>query len=194
MTMKHKRPALGLAALIAGVAAASTVLVTSAAVAAPPPCQAKNVGTGVEYKGASALANAIVAASAGDTISVWGTCYGNFRVNQDLTLRGQGKNATLDGNKQGRVLRIGGGTVTVRDLEITNGQTTSLGGGIYVGTAAVLIRWLWNYPRAAAAAFTRPCPKRKSSAPDALSATSSTTRTLASSSPGRVAATLVFIL
>ena len=142
MTMKHKRPALGLAALIAGVAAASTVLVTSAAVAAPPPCQAKNVGTGVEYKGASALANAIVAASAGDTISVWGTCYGNFRVNQDLTLRGQGKNTTLDGNKQGRVLRIGGGTVTVRDLKITNGQTTSLGAGIYVATAAVLINVL----------------------------------------------------
>jgi hypothetical protein len=142
MTMRHKRPALGLAALIAGLAAATTALVTSAAVAAPPPCQAKNVGTGVEYKGASALANAIAAAGAGDTISVWGTCSGNFRVNQNLTLRGQGNNATLDGNKQGRVLRIGGGTVTVRDLKITNGQTTSLGGGIYIGTAAVLINVL----------------------------------------------------
>jgi hypothetical protein len=139
MRILRKRSAFGLAAFTAGLAAATAGLVASAAVAAPAPCQTKNVRTGIEYKGASALANAITAAVTGDTINIWGTCYGNFRVNQDLTLNGQGKNATLDGNRQGRVLRIGGGTVTVRDLTITNGQTTSLGGGIYVGTAAVLI-------------------------------------------------------
>lgn len=138
MRILRKRSAFGLAAFTAGLAAATAGLVASAAVAGPAPCQTKNVRTGIEYKGASALTNAITAAASGDTINIWGTCYGNFRVNQDLTLRGQGKNATLDGNRQGRVLRIGGGTVTVRDLTITNGQTTSLGGGIYVGTAAVL--------------------------------------------------------
>ncbi len=135
----HKRPALGLAALTVGLAAATAGLGASAGVAGPAPCQTKNARTGIEYKGASALTNAITDAVSGDTISIWGTCYGNFRVNQNLTLRGQGKNATLDGNKQGRVLRIGGGTTTIRDLTITNGQTTSLGGGIYVITAAVLM-------------------------------------------------------
>lgn len=139
MKIQNGRSALGLTAFTVGLAAATAALVASAAVAAPAPCQTKNVRTGTEYKGGSALTNAIADAASGDTINIWGTCYGNFRVNQDLTLRGQGKNATLDGNKAGRVLRIGGGTTTVRDLTITNGQTTSLGGGIYVGTAAVLI-------------------------------------------------------
>jgi len=93
----------------------------------------------VEYKGASALSSAITEAASGDTISIWGTCYGNFTVDKDLTLRGQAKNATLDGNKQGRVLRINAGTTNIRNLTITNGQTSSLGGGIYVATAAVLV-------------------------------------------------------
>jgi hypothetical protein len=50
-----------------------------------------------------------------------------------------GKNATLDGGQAGRVLRIGGGTTKIRDLTITNGKTASLGGGIYVASAAVLV-------------------------------------------------------
>jgi hypothetical protein len=142
METQRKWWTLGFAAITTGLAAATAALVASAAVAGPPPCQTKNVQTGIEYKGASALTDAIAQAGSGNTITIWGTCYGNFRVNQDLTLRGQGKNATLDGNQQGRVLRIGGGTVTVRDLTITNGKTTSLGGGVYVGTAAVLINVL----------------------------------------------------
>jgi large repetitive protein len=142
MNAPLKRSAFGLAALTLGLATVTAALIASAAVAAPPPCQTKNVRTGIEYKGASALANAITDAASGDTINIWGTCYGNFRVNQTLTLSGKGKNATLDGNQTGRVLRIGGGTVTARDLRITNGKTTSLGGGIYVGTAAVLINVL----------------------------------------------------
>jgi predicted outer membrane repeat protein len=121
-----------------GVVAISLVLIVPAAVAGRAPCQTKNLQTGIEYKGASPLATAITAANAGDTISIWGTCVGNFEVGKNLTLKGQGKNATLDGNQAGRVLKISSGTTTIRDLTITNGKTTELGGGIYVGTAAVL--------------------------------------------------------
>ncbi len=142
--IRGRRTVLGPAAFALGLVAISVVLIAPAAVAGPPPCQTKNVRTGVEYKGASSLTTAIADAASGDTISIWGTCYGNFIVGKDLTLRGKGKNATLDGNKLGRVLRINSGTTSIRDLTITNGQTTSLGGGIYArpGTTAVLVNVL----------------------------------------------------
>jgi predicted outer membrane repeat protein len=133
-----KRAAAWLAVAL-GLAASSIMLVAPAAVAGPAPCQTKNVRTGVEYKGASSVATAITAAAPGDTIAIWGTCYGNFTVGKDLTLRGQGKNATLNGNQQGRVLRINAGTTNIRNLTITGGQTAGLGGGIYVVSAAVLV-------------------------------------------------------
>jgi hypothetical protein len=104
-------PALALVAL----------LLPFGAIAGPPPCQTKNVRTGVEYKGATPLTTAITAANAGDTINVYGTCVGNFEVGKNLTLRGQGKNATLDGGGAGTVLHITDGTTTVDRLKITNG-------------------------------------------------------------------------
>ena len=137
MGIQRKRAGAWLAGAL-GLAASSVVLAAPAAVAGPPPCQTKNMRTGVEYKGASAVTTAITEAAPGDTISIWGICYGNFTVDKDLTLRGQGKNATLDGNEQGRVLAIDGGTTSIRNLKITNGETAGLGGGIYVATAAVL--------------------------------------------------------
>jgi hypothetical protein len=132
------RTTFGLTGGACALVALTAALAAAPALAGPPPCQAKNVRTAVEYKGASALATAITDAASGDTINVYGTCYGNFRINKDLSLQGQGKNATLDGNQTGRVLRVGAGTTTVRALKITNGKTTGLGGGIYVGSAAVL--------------------------------------------------------
>lgn len=125
-------PALALVAL----------LLPFGAIAGPPPCQTKNVRTGFEYKGATPLSTAITEANTGDTINVWGTCVGNFAVGKNLTLKGQGKNATLDGNQQGRVLTINLGTTTIQGLRITNGQTPNAGGGIYVATAAVLVNVL----------------------------------------------------
>jgi hypothetical protein len=135
--IQRRRAVAWLAATLA-LGTCSVVLVSPAAVAGPPPCQTKNVRTGVEYKGASALSTAITEAAAGDTISVWGTCYGSWTVSKTLTLRGQGRNATLDGSQQDRVLSVNDGTTTLRNLTITNGKTTGLGGGIYVATAAVL--------------------------------------------------------
>jgi predicted outer membrane repeat protein len=136
---------LGRVAFAVAAMALMVALMAPAASAAPPPCQTKNVRTGVEYKGASALATAITAAASGDTINVWGTCFGNFALGKDLTLQGKGRAATLDGNRTGRVLNITAGTTaTIRDLRITNGRTGSLGGGIYVrpGATAVLVHVL----------------------------------------------------
>ncbi len=104
-------PALALVAL----------LLPFGAIAGPPACHTKNVRTGIEYEGATPLATAITAANAGDTINVWGTCKGNFTVSKSLTLKGQNKNAILDGNKSGTVLHITDGTTTVDGLKITNG-------------------------------------------------------------------------
>lgn len=125
--------------LALGLVVLGAVIYAPLAGAGPAPCQTKNVRTGIEYKGASSLASAITAANASDTIGVWGTCYGNFTAGRDLTLQGQGKNATLDGDKQGTVLSINAGTTTIRDLTITNGHTAGAGGGIYVVTSAVLV-------------------------------------------------------
>jgi parallel beta helix pectate lyase-like protein len=109
------------------------VALTAPTASAAPPCQTKNVRTGVEYKDASAVATAITAAASGDTINVWGRCVGNFVVDRDLTLRGKGGGATLDGNQTGRVLNITTGTTaTIQALTITNGHRDGLGGGIYV--------------------------------------------------------------
>jgi hypothetical protein len=121
-------------------ALAVVALMAPAASAAPPPCQTKNVRTGVEYKGASALSTAIAAATGGDAINVWGTCFGNFALDKDLTLQGKGRGATLDGNETGRVLNITTGTTaTIRALTITNGRRDGLGGGIYVRPDATAV-------------------------------------------------------
>jgi hypothetical protein len=128
---------LGTLALAAGVVA----FLAPVAVGGPAPCQTKNVRTGFEYKGETPLATAISQANAGDTINVYGTCVGNFEVGQNLTLKGQGRNATLDGGGGGTVLHITNGTTTVNGLKITNGSASvesvegngcCVGGGIAV--------------------------------------------------------------
>jgi predicted outer membrane repeat protein len=131
----------GLVVLALAVVPLMVALMAPPATAAQP-CQTKNVRTGVEYKGASALATAITAAASGDTITVWGTCFGNFALGKDLTLQGKGK-ATLDGNQHGRVLNITAGKATIRNLVITNGHTDAddAGGGILIdaGASAALV-------------------------------------------------------
>jgi predicted outer membrane repeat protein len=76
-------------------------------------------------------------------LEVKGTCVGKTSVDTDVTLKGITNRAfpgdpTLDGNGQGRVLTITGGTTTIRNLTITHGQTSGFGGGINVVSAAVL--------------------------------------------------------
>ena len=124
------------ASMIATLVVAAWIVVGAppSAVAKPPSCAVSNQGNHNDY---GSLQAAVTAATPGDTLKIKGTCIGTTSVDRDITLRGVG-NATLDGNAQGRVLRIGSGTTTIRDLTITNGKTSSLGGGIYVATAAVL--------------------------------------------------------
>jgi hypothetical protein len=125
-------PALTVAVALA-LAAGMLVILAPTAVAGSPPCQAENVRTGTEYTGASALATAIADAAAGDTIKISGTCFGNFAISKDLTLRGQGGKPTLDGAGTGRVLQITDGTTTIDGLTITHGiASDDVGGGIHV--------------------------------------------------------------
>jgi hypothetical protein len=141
MLLRGNRAVFGLAGFALGLISLTLAVLAPRALAGPPPCQTKNVRTGVEYKGTSALATAISAAASGDTVSVWGTCVGNFVVAKQLTLQGKGNSATVDGNQSGRVLDITAGTATIRDLVITNGRTGSAGGGIRIHSngAAVLV-------------------------------------------------------
>ena len=122
------------------LAAGMLVALAPSAVAGPPSCAVANTRTD---KGYGVLQEAVTAAKAGDKLEVKGTCIGNTLVDRDITLRGVANKAfpgvpTLDGNRQGRVLTINGGTTTILNLTITNGQTSGSGGGIYVATAAVL--------------------------------------------------------
>lgn len=139
MQSMHSRRGFVALAVVAGILAATGAAGTTSVALAAPPCEASIMRTGVAHTGTQALSHAIADALAGDTIAISGTCYGNVTITKDLTLQGQGNHATLDGQRQGRVIRIAGGTTTLRDLTVTNGRTNSLGGGIYVATAAVLV-------------------------------------------------------
>src|SRR6266508_4270775 len=126
-------------AVVAALLAAA--IAAPAATAAPPSCLVQNVRTGVQYSGGNALARAIAAAAAGDTIDVSGTCAANVSVNRDITLRGKGKQPTLDGGGKRRVIDVAGGTTTLRDLIVRGGRTDGSGAGIRVagGNAARLV-------------------------------------------------------
>jgi len=70
--------------------------------------------------GSDDLQAAISTAAPGATLSIRGTCTGNFLLTQDVTLQAAA-GATLDGGGTGRTLTITGGTDTIRDLTITGG-------------------------------------------------------------------------
>jgi hypothetical protein len=86
------------------------------------------------------LQDAISSASPGTTLTVTGTCNGNFVISQNLTLKGTGT-AILSG-LSGTVLQVAAGaTVSVSNLTITGGTAASpsdTGGGIWsAGTLTV---------------------------------------------------------
>ncbi|MFL5798974.1 MAG: choice-of-anchor Q domain-containing protein [Actinomycetota bacterium] len=77
-------------------------------------------------------------ANPGDTLSIKGTCIGNFTVDKSLTLAGN-PTATLDGNLEGTTLTIPT-TLSVHlvDLTISGGfasGTEAFGGGIFRGSS-----------------------------------------------------------
>jgi hypothetical protein len=136
---KGKRAVVRLGVAV-GVIASSVTFVVPAAVGDAPSCAVSNTRN---HKGYSSLQQAVGAAKAGDTIEVKGTCVGSTTVDRNITVQGITNRTfpgtpTLDGAGQGRVLTIDAGTTTIRDLTITGGVTTGLGGGMFVATAAVL--------------------------------------------------------
>lgn len=102
--------------------------------AAPPPptaCRVRNVDSGVVR---GSLQRAVRAASAGDRLTVRGTCKGTTTIPKDVRIRGT-RNATsgpptLDGRAGGSVVTVASNAaVTIRSLKVTGGEDPS-GGGI----------------------------------------------------------------
>lgn len=75
------------------------------------------------------LQTAINNATAGDTLNVTGTCVGNFHIDKNLTVQGDGS-TVLDGEGDGRTLAVSAFTVNLNDLTVTGGSTETQGGGI----------------------------------------------------------------
>jgi hypothetical protein len=70
------------------------------------------------------------AINAGGTITILGTCLGNWDVTNDVTFQAGSPGAMLNGNQSGSVLTIHGDvTVWIKGLTITNGSAYE-GGGI----------------------------------------------------------------
>jgi predicted outer membrane repeat protein len=100
-----------------------------------------NVTTAAD-SGAGSLRTAIASAQAGDTIKFASTLAnkvikltsGQINLTKNLTIDGTGAaNLTISGNNTGRVFEVARHIdATVRNLSITNGYSTSRGGGIRV--------------------------------------------------------------
>ncbi len=91
------------------------------------------------------LREAIAAANNGDTITFAGDYTillgSELYINKTLTIDGAGRTVTVSGNNVGRVFRIGStGVVTISNLSIAGGASTSSGGGVYNAGALTLNR------------------------------------------------------
>jgi parallel beta-helix repeat protein len=87
--------------------------------------------------GTDDLQAALNAAAPGDTLSIKGTCTGNFTASQNVTLQRAAPGATLNGGGTGRTLTIfGPATVTVTGLIVTGG-VAERGAGITASGATV---------------------------------------------------------
>jgi hypothetical protein len=113
----------------AGLGLAVSTLVTAAPVAQAvvSSCQAQDLTSGSAVS--ADLQGVIDAASPGDTVQVAGVCVGGFTIGKDLTVVGRATyavpQATLDGNRESRVLRLIGGRTTdvvLWDLSIAHGR------------------------------------------------------------------------
>jgi hypothetical protein len=116
------------------------VVVPIAGAAPGAPCRVTNLTTQQVYTGKGQnLQTAINQAALIRTeLRVRGVCVGSFFIAKKLTLTGHSTAAfptpTLDGNASGTVLTVSGtagpGSVTLRNLTITNGSAAEAGGGI----------------------------------------------------------------
>jgi len=104
------------------------------------------VVTNTNDSGPGSLRNALAVANDGDeiTFAVTGTITltsGQLTVSNNITISGPGAGSlTVDGNANTGVFFINSGvTVAISGLSITNGSASSLGGGIYNGSATVML-------------------------------------------------------
>ena len=75
----------------------------------------------------AALTDALSAAAPGARLNVHGTCTGTYSLGSDVTLAGDGPDATLDAAGTGTVLTVNPGvTAEVRDLTITGGTRSGI--------------------------------------------------------------------
>ena len=122
----NSRAASFVVALTVALAMVST-LAHEALASTPPPCRVKDPTSGVVYRGrGSNLQVAINVAGPGSLLLIRGTCVGNFRITNDLKLKGDHgvtDAATLDGGGTGTVVTIQGRStrVSLINLTVTNG-------------------------------------------------------------------------
>jgi hypothetical protein len=121
------------------LAMALLLMMAGGATATQPKCLI--VGAGGSH---ATLQAAVDAASAGDTLKVKGTCYGDTTIGKSLTIVGQSNpgfgQATLNGGNIGSVVTVNEGvTVAITGLTITGGNGSQqpcgpdcgMGGGIF---------------------------------------------------------------
>ncbi len=104
--------------------------------------------TNTNDSGAGSLRAQVAAAQPGDTINFAPALAnqtitlttGQIPVNQSVTIDGQNNNIVINGNENGRIFEIGGGsTATINNLTLYNGQVVdSNGGAILVDKGAGL--------------------------------------------------------
>jgi hypothetical protein len=92
-------------------------------------CRVFNLATRALYTN---LQTGVTKASPGATLWVLGTCTAtSIPADDDLTITGLGRGATVDGGGKSSALTIGAdATVTIRALTITGGKSSTSGGGI----------------------------------------------------------------
>lgn len=117
--------AIGVTALLVAAGAVNAPVAAVAVAATPVHCPTDSLQTAIDN------------ANSGAILQVSGTCEGNFAIDKDLTLIGT-SGAVLSADDDGVVLTIPNPhTITIRSLEITDGQGT-LGGGIDAPNAGPL--------------------------------------------------------
>jgi nitrous oxidase accessory protein NosD len=105
------------------------------------PCRVRNITRDTSGRSFERM---IANARDGDRLRVRGTCASQVVIDKDLVIEGVGE-ATLDGERRGRVLRIrSGATVTLRNLVVTRGRPRNRlmqpsGGGIHNRGTLILV-------------------------------------------------------